>query len=105
MARRLLWHHLMDLPPQLGRYTLIERIASGGTAEIYRAHLTSESGFRKTVAIKRLLPSWCQSSELTRMLRDEGRVLCHLPHQSIVQVIELGAVTIRPTSPWSSCAA
>lgn len=80
----------MHLPCRFGRYTLVEKIASGGTAEIYRARLDAQEGFSKTLAIKRLLPSWCTSEELVRMLKDEARVLCLLPHQSIVQVHELG---------------
>ncbi|MBN1282849.1 MAG: serine/threonine protein kinase [Proteobacteria bacterium] len=81
----------MDLPCRFGRYRLVEKIASGGTAEIYRAQLEAGDGFSKTVAIKRLLPSWFENGELARMLKDEARVLCLLPHQSIVQVQELGS--------------
>jgi len=80
----------MELPCGFGRYTLVERMACGGTAEIYRATLESAAGFRKDVAIKRLLPEWRSSAEFARMLEDEGRVLCHLAHQSIVQVYDMG---------------
>ncbi len=81
---------VMMLPRKFGRYELLERIAVGGTAEIYRAVLTSRDGFRKTVAIKTLLPQWVGNEELARLLIDEARVLCHLTHRSIVQVFELG---------------
>jgi serine/threonine protein kinase len=80
----------MKLPRRFGRYELVERIAVGGTAEIYRAVLNSTDGFQKTVAIKTLLPQWVGNDELSHLLIDEARVLCHLSHQSIVQVYELG---------------
>jgi len=80
----------MRLPRKFGRYELLERIAVGGTAEIYRAILTSKDDFRKTIAIKTPLPRWFGNDELARLLVDEARVLCHLTHQSIVQVLELG---------------
>lgn len=86
----------MHLPYQFGRYTLVEKIACGGTAELYRAVLHAEEGFAKTVAVKRLLPSWCGSDEVERMLIDEARVLTHLQHGSIVQVIELGRAEGAP---------
>ena len=80
----------MKLPRKFGRYELVERIAVGGTAEIYRAVLASTDGFRKTVAVKALLPQWTESDDLAHLLIDEAKVLCHLGHQSIVQVYELG---------------
>ncbi len=86
----------MNLPCRFGRYTLVEKVANGGTAEVYRALLTSDSGFIKTVAIKKLLPSWDENDELRHMLVDEANVLCLLAHQSIVQVYELGSEDSTP---------
>lgn len=80
----------MRLPYKLGRYTLVERIAAGGTAEVYRAVFSGQSGFAKTVAIKRLLPSWGGNDEVEAMLVDEALALTRLQHDSIVQVFELG---------------
>ncbi len=78
---------IMRLPCQFSRYQLIEKIACGGTAEVYKARLPSDNGFAKTVAIKKLLPSL---NDNDAMLVDEANVLCHLAHQCIVQVYELG---------------
>lgn len=86
----------MRLPYHFGRYTLLEKIACGGTAEVYRAVLNAEEGFAKTVAVKRLLPAWCGSDDFERMLIDEGRVLTHLTHGAIVQVMELGRIEGMP---------
>jgi len=80
----------MHLPVEFGRYTLVERIARGGSAEIYRATFSSPGGFSKMVAIKMLLRKFVGVKELEGMLIDEARVLTYLRHQSIVQVLDLG---------------
>lgn len=86
----------MELPFSFGRYTLLQKIASGGTSEIYSARMRGSLGFAKTVAVKRLLPGWGDSAEFCAMLVDEARALTHLQHQSIVQVLELGELEGAP---------
>jgi len=46
----------MNEPLQLGRYSLLVKLASGGMASVYLARLNSEVGFGRTVAIKRIHP-------------------------------------------------
>lgn len=79
-------------PMQFGRYLLINKIASGGMAEIFKAKLQGVEGFEKTVAIKRILPFWSEDRNFINMLVDEAKVLVHLNHPNIVQVYELGRV-------------
>ena len=43
------------LPDTIGIYTIEERIAVGGMAEVYRAKQPGVKGFEKTVVIKRIL--------------------------------------------------
>lgn len=86
----------MRLPYRFGRYTLVEKIACGGTAEVFRATVHADKGCSKTVAIKRLLPCYCTSEEMEGMLVDEGRVLALLQHSAIVQVMELGCIERTP---------
>ncbi len=74
---------------QLGRYLLVDKIASGGMADVYRATLLGVAGFEKNVAIKKILPHWSGNREFIDMLIDEARVLLHLNHANIVQVFEL----------------
>lgn len=81
---------VMQLPMRFGRYVLLSKIATGGMAEIYRAKYLGEGGFEKTVAVKRLLPSWSANHEFVTMLIDEAKAQVHLQHPNIVQVIELG---------------
>lgn len=81
---------MLVLPYTHGRYRLIERIAQGGMAEIYRAEYHGDGGFVRTVAVKRILPQWSQDRLFSKMLQDEAKLLVKLQHQNIVQVFELG---------------
>lgn len=74
---------------QLGRYLLIEKIGSGGMADVYRSKLFGVEGFEKDVAIKKILPHWSGNRDFVEMLIDEAKVLLHLTHANIVQVFEL----------------
>lgn len=80
----------MQLPYRFGRYELTEKLAAGGMAEIFRATYAGEGGFEKTVAVKRLLPTWSSNREFVAMLIDEAKAQARLSHPNIVQVIELG---------------
>jgi hypothetical protein len=53
---------------KLGRYEVIGRISVGGMAELYLAFLTGQGGFRKFVALKRVLPSVMQQESFSTMM-------------------------------------
>jgi len=82
---------LLETPPprRLGRYQLLERIAVGGMAEVYRAVALGLSGFEKTVVIKRLLPQHHRDQELLTMFVDEARLLGRLRHPNIAEVYDI----------------
>lgn len=80
----------MKLPYKFGKYVLIQKIANGGMAEIYRAKFHGERGFAKDYAVKMILPHRLEDKNFQTMLVDEARALVHLQHQNIVQVHELG---------------
>ncbi|MBX2804078.1 MAG: protein kinase [Myxococcales bacterium] len=75
-----------------GKYQILERIATGSTAEIYKARLEGIGGFQRTFAIKRILSSLSQNSDYIRMLVDEAKVAGLLSHANIVQILDLGQV-------------
>jgi len=75
-----------------GKYKLIERLASGGMAEVFVATVHGEAGFSKPVVIKRLHPRLGEDSEFARMLIDEARITAQLTHTNICQVLDLGQV-------------
>lgn len=77
-------------PKNLGEYYLLERIAVGGMAEIFKAKTYGVGGFEKLVAIKRILPHHAQNQEFITMLIDEAKIAVALNHVNIVQVYDLG---------------
>jgi serine/threonine-protein kinase len=75
---------------KLGQYELLERIAVGGMAEIYRGRAVGEEGFEKPVAIKRILPHYARDARFVQMLVQEARIHAQLSHRNIVQIHDLG---------------
>ncbi|MEE2785761.1 MAG: serine/threonine-protein kinase [Myxococcota bacterium] len=77
---------------QFGRYVLLERVAVGGMAEIFRAKAPGLGGFEKILAIKRLHPRYSQDEDFIDMLIDEARITVELSHTNIGQIFDLGQV-------------
>ena len=75
---------------QQQRYRVIERIAAGGMAEVYRAESAGVEGFKKIVAIKRVLPHLSEKKQFIGMFLDEARTSAHLSHSNCVQVFDIG---------------
>src|SRR5262245_45454581 len=72
------------------RYRVIETLESGGMAEVFRAESTGLQGFRKQVAIKRVLPHLGRKSKFISMFLDEARLSAQLSHSNCVQVFDIG---------------
>ena len=77
-------------PLMLGPYELLQRIATGGMAEVYLARRAGPHGFQKVVAVKRILPQLAQDADFVAMFVDEARVCARLAHPNIVQVFDFG---------------
>src|SRR5580692_10878711 len=77
-------------PLRLGPYELIERVATGGMAEVYLARRAGPHGFQKIVAVKRILPQFSKDADFVAMFVDEARVSARLGHPNIVQVFDFG---------------
>jgi serine/threonine-protein kinase len=78
------------VPQQQQRYKVLEKIASGGMAEVFRAESAGVEGFKKTVAIKRVLPHLSEKKQFIGMFLDEARLSAHLSHSNCVQVFDIG---------------
>ena len=46
-----------SFPVRFGKYILLDRLASGGMAEVFRAKVTGAEDFQRLVAIKCMLPT------------------------------------------------
>jgi len=75
-----------------GKYQLIERIATGGMAEIYRGKLEAGHGVTKPVVIKKILPHYGQQRSFVRMFINEAKIAVGLSHGNIAQVFDFGEV-------------
>src|SRR6478752_8092567 len=75
-----------------GRYKLLERLAVGGMAEVFRAKITSSHGFEKVLVIKRILPHLAADQAFVSMFVDEANLTAQLTHQNIVQILDFGDV-------------
>ncbi|HEV7787220.1 MAG TPA: TonB family protein, partial [Thermoanaerobaculia bacterium] len=77
---------------RFGQYTLLDRIAAGGMAEVWKARMRGVEGFQKTVAIKRILPHMTDNSEFVGMFIDEAKLAAQLSHPNIVHIYDLGKI-------------
>ena len=77
-------------PQKFGKYQLLDKIATGGMAELYRAKLTRAEGFEKLIAIKKILPHLSCEGELVKAFVDEAKLAALLQHENIVQIYDFG---------------
>ncbi len=84
--------HHQDYPQEFGRYYLLQKIAMGGMAEIFRAKAIGAEGFEKVIVIKRILPHFCEDEAFLTMFKDEARVASHLNHANVVQIFDFDEV-------------
>ncbi|HLT40234.1 MAG TPA: serine/threonine-protein kinase [Enhygromyxa sp.] len=75
---------------QIGPYTLVRRIASGGMAEVWMGRRQALGGASKTVAIKLLASHLAENPIYRRMFVDEARLTMMLTHSNVVQVFDVG---------------
>ena len=75
-----------------GPYRLIDRVAVGGMAEVFKAKRSGVEGFEKVVALKRILPHLSENQEFLTMFVDEAKMVAGLTHPNIVQIYDLGKI-------------
>ena len=75
---------------KFGKYTLLDRIAVGGMAEVFRAKLTGEKGFEKLIVVKKMLPHMAEDPEMVSHFIDEAKLAALLQHENIIHVYDFG---------------
>jgi tetratricopeptide (TPR) repeat protein/tRNA A-37 threonylcarbamoyl transferase component Bud32 len=75
---------------RFGKYHVLERIAQGGMAEVYKVKTVGIAGFEKIQALKRILPAAARHGRFIRSFIDEARIAVELNHRNIVQVFDFG---------------
>ncbi len=77
---------------EFGQYALLEKIAVGGMAEVWKARMKGVEGFQKTVAIKKILPHLTDNSAFLSMFIDEAKLAAQLAHPNITHIYDLGKI-------------
>src|SRR5262249_41470872 len=79
-------------PVPVGKYLRLDRINTGGMAEVWRGKMFGAGGFERLVAIKRILPNIAEDEEFITMFIDEAKISVQLTHANIAQIYELGHI-------------
>ncbi len=77
-------------PVRFGKYLLLEKLATGGMAQLYKGKMIGVEGFEKLVAIKQILPHLVEEKEFISSFIDEAKLAAMLHHQNIVQIYDFG---------------
>ncbi len=72
-----------------GRYTVLQRIGSGGMADVW---LADDSHLQRRVALKVLHPRFAQDREFVERFRREAEAAAGLQHPNVVAVFDRGEV-------------
>ncbi len=75
-----------------GPYLVYEQLGVGGMAQVHRADVPGIEGFRRSVALKRMLPHVATNPEHVQGFVKEARLASHLRHTNVPQMYELGMV-------------
>ncbi len=77
---------------KFGQYVLVEKIATGGMAEVWKARMRGVEGFQKIVAIKKILPHLSDNQDFIEMFIDEAKLAAQLNHNNIIHIYDLGKI-------------
>ncbi len=87
---------MTEVLKKFGRYFLLDQIAQGGMAEIYRARMASVDGAGRLIVIKRIQAGFDANSEFLQMFKSEIKVTMGFNHANIVQVYDFGEEQNQP---------
>ena len=85
-----------DALKKFGRYFLLDRIAQGGMAEIFRARLAIQEGAGRILVIKRIQQGYGENKDFIQMFQSEIQVTMGFNHPNIVQVYDFGSENNQP---------
>lgn len=81
---------------RIGPYELVDRLAVGGMAEIYRARAPRGAGESRLVVIKRMLPHIAAEESGPQMFDEEARLGARVHHENVVEFIGAGKADTTP---------
>ena len=71
-------------PEAFGKYYLVDKIATGGMAEIFKAKSYSHAGFEKLLVIKRILEHHSENEDFVKMFIDEAKISVQLQQKTML---------------------
>jgi serine/threonine protein kinase len=77
---------------RFGPYVVHDLLGTGGMATVHLAETQSAGGFRKRVALKRLLAHLTEEPDIVEAFAREAKLASHLHHQHIAQTFDLGVI-------------
>jgi serine/threonine-protein kinase len=74
----------------IGKYQVVQRLATGGMAELYLVIASEPQGIRRRMVLKKILPQYASDPRFVEMFLSEARIVGQLSHPNIAQVHEVG---------------
>lgn len=75
---------------RFGKYRLEERIAIGGTAEVFKAAVVWGDDSEEQVVLKKILPQHAQDATFRKLFHEEALLLASLKHPNVVALRDFG---------------
>lgn len=77
------------------RYRAVQKIADGGSAEVFLAEQQGAAGFKRLVVLKRIRPELYADAQYREMLIEEAQLSMSLHHSNLVEVLDVGEANGR----------
>src|SRR5258707_11600051 len=71
---------------------MLEKLATGGLGEVWKARMRGVKGFQKIVVIKKILPHLSDNQDFIEMFVDEAKLAAQLNHNNIIHIYDLGKI-------------
>jgi serine/threonine-protein kinase len=75
---------------RIGKYQVLQRLASGGMGDVFLALQEGPAGFLRKVVIKRMRSPIGDNPAFVEMFLNEARLAAMLSHPNVVHILELG---------------
>src|SRR3990167_2718591 len=72
------------------RYRAVQKIADGGSAEVFLGEQQGAAGFKRLVVLKRIRPELYADAQYREMLVEEAQLAMSLHHSNLVEVLDVG---------------
>jgi hypothetical protein len=83
---------LLQLPYQLGRYTLHRELGAGGMATVYMGRMRLAEGVDRLVAVKTIHGHLAKAQTFVDMFLDEAKIASQISHPNVCSVYDFGNV-------------